>query len=79
MNKISLSPSLSQVAHPTLANPYVITAAQQGAAPDRLQLRSLVPRSLRFRRRVSLVVSLVRVALRRLKQENGKVKIMEAQ
>ena len=33
-----------------------ITARQQGAAPDRLQLRSLVPRSLRLRRRVSLVV-----------------------
>ena len=33
-----------------------LTAPEQGAAPDRLQLRSLVPRSLRFRRRVSLVV-----------------------
>ncbi|MEJ7698861.1 MAG: hypothetical protein WKF71_04330 [Pyrinomonadaceae bacterium] len=41
----------------------VPTAAQQGAAPDRLQLRlSLVPRySLRFRRRVSLVVGLQRL------------------
>ncbi len=40
------------------------TATQQGAAPDRLQLRlSLVPRfSLRFRRRVSLVVVLRRAA-----------------
>jgi hypothetical protein len=41
------------------------TAAEQGAAPDRLQLRlSLVPRfSLRFRRRVSLVVSPLRATL----------------
>ena len=42
-------------------NSYSPTATQQGAAPDRLQLRlSLVPRfSLRFRRRVSLVVLLL--------------------
>jgi hypothetical protein len=43
---------------------YAPTPAEQGAAPDRLQLRlSLVPRySLRFRRRVSLVVISLRAA-----------------
>ncbi len=43
-----------------------LTTVEQGAAPDRLQLRSLVPRSLRFRRRVSLVVLSLRAVWSRI-------------
>jgi len=58
-----------------VANQTSQQAAQQGAAPDRLQ-PTLVPRS-GFRRRVSLVVLPVRTAWMRFRQQNSTMKDYE--